>query len=327
MNSKLKDKFNRQGFLIVKNILDFNFDLKPVLNDIEFVMNRLVYKFVSKKKYEIVFKYNFWKKYTYLSKLKIHDFDQYFNIRLPKENLTKNSDFFGSQSVFNLIKNNKILNVLEKLLGPEIMSNPVQNSRIKQPEKFLSKDTVFDGLSGRTPWHQDAGVMSVKGQKFTDLITVWVPFTKTTKKNGCMLTINGSHKIGLLNHVSGHKGQAQIRNSKLLNKIKPVALEADIGDIVILTKHTVHCSLPNISNNFRISMDLRYNKAGQPSGREALPSFYVRSKNKKNITVNNYKKWLTLWEKAKVKCLPRKYTFKYKIPTFKNTKRDLENLI
>jgi phytanoyl-CoA hydroxylase len=327
MSSTLKKKFEKQGYLVVKNVLDFNFDLKPVLNDIEFIMNRLVNKFAPSKSKNKIFKYNFWKKYTYLSKLKIHDFDQYFNIRLPKENLKKDSDFFASQSVFNLIKNNKILNILEKIIGSEIMSNPVQNSRIKQPEKFLAKDSVFDGLSGRTPWHQDAGVISVKGQKFTDLITVWVPFTKTTKKNGCMLTINGSHKMGLLNHNSGYKGQAQIKNSELLDKIKPVTLEADLGDIVILTKHTVHCSLPNKSNNFRISIDLRYNKAGQPSGRKALPSFYVRSKNKKNITVKNYKEWLTLWEKAKVKCLPRKYTFKYKVPTFKNNKRDLENLI
>ena len=69
MTSKLKDKFDRQGFLVVRNVLDFNFDLKPVLNDIEFIMNRLVYKFVSKKKYDIVFKYDFWKKYTFLIKI------------------------------------------------------------------------------------------------------------------------------------------------------------------------------------------------------------------------------------------------------------------
>jgi hypothetical protein len=50
MPSKLKDKFNRQGFLVFRNILDFNFDLKPILNDIEFIMNRLVHKFVPKKK-------------------------------------------------------------------------------------------------------------------------------------------------------------------------------------------------------------------------------------------------------------------------------------
>ena len=89
MTSKIKDKFDKQGYLIVRNVLDFKFDLKPVLNDIEFLMNRLVYKFVSKKKCSIIFKYNFWEKYTFLSKLNIKDFDQYFNIRLPKENIKK----------------------------------------------------------------------------------------------------------------------------------------------------------------------------------------------------------------------------------------------
>ena len=130
MNSKLKDKFDTQGFLIIRNVLDFNFDLKPILNDIEFVMNRLIYKFVSKKKHDTVFKYNFWKKNIFLSKLNIKDLDQYFNIRHPKENLKKDSDFFATQSVWNLIRNKNILDIIEKLIGPEINSNPVQNSRI-----------------------------------------------------------------------------------------------------------------------------------------------------------------------------------------------------
>ena len=327
MTSKLKDKFDKQGFLVVRNVLNFNFDLKPVLNDVEFIMNRLVYKFVPKKKCDTVFKYDFWKKYTFLSKLNIKDFDQYFNIRPPKENLKKDSDFFASQSVWNLIRNRNILDIIEKLIGSEINSNPVQNSRIKQPEKFLKKKILYDGLSGRTPWHQDAGVLSKKGQKHTDLITCWVPFTKTTKKNGCMITVPGLQKKGLFNHDADLKGQAYIRNSELLNKLKTVALEANPGDIVFLSKHTVHCSLPNISNNFRISMDLRYHKSGQPSGRDTLPNFCVRSKNKKNIKIYNFKQWLALWEKAKQKCVPKKYTFKYQTPTFKGKKRDLINLI
>ena len=51
------------------------------------------------------------------------------------------------------------------------------------------------------------------------------------------------------------------------------------------------------------------------------------SKNKKNITVHNYKQWVALWEKAKNKCIPRKYAFKYSLPTFKHNKKDLINLI
>ena len=180
----------------------------------------------------------------------------------------------------------KILDVVENILGSEILCSPVQNTRIKQPEKKLPKGSIYDGLSGRTPWHQDAAVLTTHGQKFCDMVTVWIPFTKTTKKNGCMITVKQINKMGLLNHISGYRGQVVVKNSKLLDKFKPTYLEANVGDIILLHKHSIHCSLPNRSNNFRISADFRYNRAGTPSGREALPNFYVRSKNKKNIIMN-----------------------------------------
>ena len=75
MPNNLKSQFEKQGFLVVRNVLDFNFDLKPVLNDMEFIMNRLIDRFVSKNNKSKVFKYDFWKKYTHLSKLKIDEFD------------------------------------------------------------------------------------------------------------------------------------------------------------------------------------------------------------------------------------------------------------
>ena len=327
MNKNYKTLLEKHGYLKIKNVLNFDYDLKPILNDMEFVMNELVIKFVSKKLHQKVLKYDFQKKYTYISKLKIHDLDQYFNTRLPRDHVKKDSNYFATNSLWNLINNKKILNVVEKILGPEILSNPVQNTRIKQPEKKLQEKSIFNGLSGRAPWHQDAAVLSKKGQRLTDMVTVWIPFTKTTIKNGCMITVSKFNKLGLLNHISNSNGEVQIKNSEIIDKHKAVALEANVGDIILLHKHSVHCSLPNKSNNFRISADLRYNKAGQPSGREPLPSFYVRSKSKKNLKIINYKQWLGLWEKAKNKCIPRKYAFKYTIPTFKGTEKDLINLI
>ena len=159
------------------------------------------------------------------------------------------------------------------------------------------------------------------------MVTVWIPFTKTTIKNGCMITVKKINKMGLLNHISGYRGQVELKNSELLDDMEHVYLEANVGDIILLHKHSIHCSLPNRSDHFRISADLRYNIAGQPSGREPLPNFHVRSKDKKNLKIKNFKQWLTLWEKAKEKCIPRKYAFKYPLPTFKNNKRDLSNLI
>ena len=326
MVQNIKKEFEKNGFVRIRNVLDYKLDLEPILNDMAFIMNRLVHRFVSKKDKKRVLGLNFKKKYSHLVKLNIPELDQYFNIRLP-QNVNVDSDFFASQSIFNLIKNNKILEKVSKILGQEISSNPCQNSRIKQPEKAISKKNLHDGLVGRTPWHQDAGVMNKKGQKGTELVTCWIPFTKTRIENGCMLAVKESHKLGLVNHDTGSKGQVEIKGKEKIDDLKTIALEANVGDIILLSRYLIHCSLPNKSKNFRISMDLRFNKTGQHSGRDPLPSFVVKSKNRKNIKVNNYKQWIAMWEEAKNKCIPRKWTYKYPLPTFKNSKRDLPNVI
>ena len=326
MSQNIKKEFEKNGFVRIRNVLDFKLDLEPILNDMAFIMNRLVHRFVPKKDKKRVLGLTFKKKYSHLVKLNIPELDQYFNIRLP-QNVNIDSDFFASQSIFNLIKNNKILEKVSKILGQEISSNPCQNSRIKQPEKAISKKNLHDGLVGRTPWHQDAGVMNKKGQKGTELVTCWIPFTKTRIENGCMLAVKESHKLGLVNHDTGSKGQVEIKGKEKIDDLKTIALEANVGDIILLSRYLIHCSLPNKSKNFRISMDLRFNKTGQHSGRDPLPSFVVKSKNRKNIKVNNYKQWIAMWEEAKNKCIPRKWTYKYPLPTFKNSKRDLPNVI
>jgi len=49
MNQNIKKVFEKQGFVRLKGVLNFKEDLEPVLNDMAFIMNRLVHRFVSKK--------------------------------------------------------------------------------------------------------------------------------------------------------------------------------------------------------------------------------------------------------------------------------------
>ena len=49
MVNNLKNKLFEQGYLKVKNVLNFQRDLKPILNDMEFVMDCLIQKFAKKK--------------------------------------------------------------------------------------------------------------------------------------------------------------------------------------------------------------------------------------------------------------------------------------
>ena len=50
MNQDIKKEFEKNGFVRVKNLLDYKLDLEPILNDMSFIMNRLVHRFVKKKK-------------------------------------------------------------------------------------------------------------------------------------------------------------------------------------------------------------------------------------------------------------------------------------
>ena len=59
MQNNLQKKLYEQGFVKVKNVLNFKRDLKPILNDMEFVMDCLVQKYAKKKKIKEVLKYDF----------------------------------------------------------------------------------------------------------------------------------------------------------------------------------------------------------------------------------------------------------------------------
>ena len=176
MTNNLQKKLFENGYLIIKNVLNFRRDLKPVLNDMDFVMDCLIQKYAKKRDVKKVLNLDFRKKYSFISKLDIYDLDQYFNTRLPRDHVKKDSDYFATQSLWNLITNKKILDVVEKILGKEIMSNPVQNTRIKQPEKKLPKGSIHDGLSGRTPWHQDAAVRSEERRVGKECRSRWSPY-------------------------------------------------------------------------------------------------------------------------------------------------------
>ena len=97
MSQNIKKIFEKQGFIRLKGVLDYKEDLEPILNDMAFIMDRLIHRFVPKSDKVKVLNYEFKKKYSYLVSLDIPELDQYFNIRLPEKNINANSDFFASQ--------------------------------------------------------------------------------------------------------------------------------------------------------------------------------------------------------------------------------------
>ena len=86
MTNNLQKKLFQQGYLKVKNVLNFQRDLKPILNDMEFVMDCLIQKFAKKKDVKKVLNLDFKKKYSCVSKLKIDDLELIYNTtKIPDE--------------------------------------------------------------------------------------------------------------------------------------------------------------------------------------------------------------------------------------------------
>ena len=62
MKNTFQKKLYENGYLIIKNVLNFERDLKPVLNDMEFVMDCLIQKYTKRKEIKKVLNLNFKRK-------------------------------------------------------------------------------------------------------------------------------------------------------------------------------------------------------------------------------------------------------------------------
>jgi hypothetical protein len=116
----------------------------------------------------------------------------------------------------------------------------------------------IDSPGGATSWHQDlAGLLDEALD--SDILTVWIGLTETTVENGCLTVIPRSQRL------HGHK-------------------------------LTHHGSLPNHSDALRMSLDLRYQPTGEPTGRPAFPGFAVRSTSAPETVVKDAVTWSHSWQ-------------------------------
>jgi phytanoyl-CoA hydroxylase len=192
----------------------------------------------------------------------------------------------------------QLLDLVEGFIGPEIYSNPVQHVRIKAPESREPRDPETGALKmGATSWHQDNGVVLPEADD-TKILTVWFPLRFAGVEHGCLQVVPGSHHRGLMPHCPGGPGGLEVPE-RVASRADAVALEMDAGDLLFIDKMTLHNSLPNQSNEIRISFDLRFNPIGQATGRSAFPGFVARSRRAPDTELHDPDEWARLWMVAR----------------------------
>lgn len=223
------------------------------------------------------------------------DWYQPLDISLPHDNIRTDTPMHIGPAVFQMIRNKNILDTVEKLIGPEITSNPIQHVRIKPPECAVdSSETRAHVIA--TDWHQDMGVTLHEADN-TQFITVWLAITDATIENGCLQVAGGEYGR-LLPHCT--KKQVMIPD-EFINQGPTIPVPVKAGGAVLFHPLTPHCSLSNTSDHYRWSFDLRYNVTGQPTGRSHFPEFVVRSKKNPSQELHDWQVWKQMWEETRAR--------------------------
>ena len=155
----------------------------------------------------------------------------------------------------------KLLDMVEQFIGPDIVGHPFSLIRTKTPNTELM--TV--------PWHQDTAYF-MEGGEDTFQPTAWIPFVDATTENGTLQVVRGSHKLGrvLPHHLEKHVGHGRswylyIKDEDL-PEAEVVTCEMQMGSVLWHSNTIVHRSTENRSDGVRWSVDLRYQRPGEPTG-------------------------------------------------------------
>ena len=298
------EQFQRDGYLVVDDLLDPIRDLDPVIAEYEGVLDRLAEELYAngtiKSLYrDLPFSERLVQIYGESGKVNA----QFFDFSLPQSGITEETPFWTGPAVFNTIRSPQILDAIESLIGPEILSNPVQHVRLKPPEHLTPVDPTTGQVQlGATPWHQDNGVLLDTADE-SDIITVWFPLSDATIENGCLAVVPFSHEDGLLPHcpanAQNRPGFGVHIKEQQFDSEAAVALPMKRGSALFMTKQTVHASLSNTSDHVRFSFDLRYNPIGQPTGREIFSGFIARSRQHPESELDDPDTWTQLWIEAR----------------------------
>lgn len=230
------------------------------------------------------------------------DLHRYFNVSLPLVNEGLEPEHFHMHTgpaVFNLMRHPAILNLVETIIGPEISSSPVQQMRMKPPQRRLSDDVAGHSNVGATTWHQDIVALLPEADE-TEQVTVWLAITEATLENGCLTSVAGSHREGPKVHCSNLAlaSEPQVPE-KVMQERVGTPLPVKKGGAVLFHKMNVHRALPNVSDHLRWSVDLRYLPTGQATGRPAFPEFVARSKQDPASELRDPKAWAKSWDDAR----------------------------
>ena len=121
-------------------------------------------------------------------------------------------------------------------------------------------------VGGAWDWHQDYGYWYRHGFQFPHMVSVFVAVDASTRHNGCLQVLRGSHQLGRLDHgiVGGQTGADMERVEQAMKIMEHVHVEMEPGDAMFFHSNLLHASGRNNSEASRNVLLTCYSKADNP---------------------------------------------------------------
>ncbi|QQS12357.1 MAG: phytanoyl-CoA dioxygenase family protein [Rhodospirillales bacterium] len=144
---------------------------------------------------------------------------------------------------------------------------------------YQSKLTAKDpGVGGAWEWHQDYGYWYHNGCLRPDMLSCMIALDRTTRENGCLQIVEGSHLMGRVDHTPLTAGQNEVdpRRMEHILARNPVAYcELEPGDALIFHCNAIHRSDANRSPHRRWTLLICYNRVDNDTVTRDDDRYYV----------------------------------------------------
>ncbi|KAL5008242.1 hypothetical protein ScPMuIL_013823 [Solemya velum] len=252
MSPEQVKEFFDDGFTHIENIFTDE-ELQPSIDALKRIVDELAQKLYKAGKIK-----NLHEDHGFESRLTMLEQEWEGAVLLAKKQGKMNKGFQ------DLWSNEKLLNAVEQLLGPDIAAGSIWQPRPKIPNH----------LETSVPMHQDSGYFDHDSYSAL-VITAWIPFVDTNKENGCMEFVVGGHRKGIVGRHKMRAGNAfyiEIDDKEIKETLGVDAqankriVEVKKGGVLLFSNMIPHRSLPNTSNMIRWSLDVRFQRPDRPFG-------------------------------------------------------------
>lgn len=297
------------GYLLVRGLLDPERDIAPLKKAYTSLIDAMGYVYLSETCPDALADYDaqpFPLRFATMlgasGGTALHHLDPVLNIFVDHFQLRRDLPTAQTPELFAGIRHCRLLDVLEAVIGPEIVASPIYHVNVKLAPRHLAEvervakasgqdnptlEKFYNFQVGKTDWHMDA-ISGLRDSHDSRIVNAWIPLTEATPDNGCLKVAPGSH-TGAVYDVKDEQAMAE----------RAVTLPMRPGDVLFLDNKLLHSSTPNTSDgDYRWAFNFRYVQAGQTAGRPFLPGFVARSRSAPENELHNPFVWSTMWDRA-----------------------------